>query len=110
MADAILMSLHSNLVLFKYHCPLRNLFLLLLYIPIWFYSNSVPVRTIQDWESFTFQSGSIQMKMAWQGIKDFFAFTFQSGSIQIEVGKTYIECDCSFTFQSGSIQIHLQDP
>ena len=56
-----LMTLHSNLVLFKWPWMVRKYRVSRLYIPIWFYSN--PCSSIKTAFNvfFTFQSGSIQI-------------------------------------------------
>ena len=53
--------LHSNLVLFKYACRFKAVYVFNLYIPIWFYSNAFSVAVMQHISHFTFQSGSIQI-------------------------------------------------
>ena len=86
---------------------------LLLYIPIWFYSNGVSNSDSLTKANFTFQSGSIQIKRAlsirtanrlyipiWLYSNDEpihnptapTGFTFQSGSIQIISAKCDEEC------------------
>ena len=75
--------LHSNLVLFKF-CPGADFIIQVsLYIPIWFYSNEASTIFIFLKSSFTFQSGSIQMTIAFNLLDGILNFTFQSGSIQI---------------------------
>ena len=54
-------TLHSNLVLFKSYKTILRQLISKLYIPIWFYSNSVGRHRARDAKNFTFQSGSIQM-------------------------------------------------
>ena len=81
---------------------------LLLYIPIWFYSNEYVSKRHGYSCYFTFQSGSIQIapKNSLLGFPN--VFTFQSGSIQIAVGAGKLIALWDFTFQSGSIQIKYQ--
>ena len=77
-----------------------------LYIPIWFYSNTLNSFVSLASLNFTFQSGSIQIDfrcVLWHSWRN---FTFQSGSIQmILIIFIYSEVNI-FTFQSGSIQIY----
>ena len=54
-------SLHSNLVLFKCNGSTEPSQIVILYIPIWFYSNEMGIDVLEMGASFTFQSGSIQM-------------------------------------------------
>ena len=75
--------LHSNLVLFKWNGGRINRYVCNLYIPIWFYSNDVDGKSYYLTQSFTFQSGSIQMDVGGYTVEGFNHFTFQSGSIQI---------------------------
>ena len=97
-----------------------------LYIPIWFYSNVLHKRALQDFEKlyipiwfysnfyirftavwiyhFTFQSGSIQMRRKiWtrQAMLLYIPIWFYSNSFKIFMFKFYT----AFTFQSGSIQM-----
>ena len=63
-------SLHSNLVLFKLCIRVQYLEFRMLYIPIWFYSNT-HIHVIVNYQGyFTFQSGSIQMIFVVGGIGD----------------------------------------
>ena len=55
-----------------------------LYIPIWLYSNFLWYFFICLANSFTFQSGSIQIMAHKRRLPRNFDFTFQSGSIQIK--------------------------
>ena len=75
--------LHSNLVIFKCISKVHIYSFLLLYIPIWFYSNGEKWKKISEANGFTFQSGSIQMTVQSDGGEETITFTFQSGSIQI---------------------------
>ena len=54
-----------------------------LYIPIWFYSNKITYKLDVRMNTFTFQSGSIQMKTNYYRTFAIYSFTFQSGSIQM---------------------------
>ena len=56
---------------------------MLLYIPIWFYSNLKKHLINSDYIAFTFQSGSIQINVNFRTALNTYFFTFQSGSIQI---------------------------
>ena len=85
-------TLHSNLVIFKYHRPTDNLLTLLLYIPIWLYSNSFlfySQRYIRD----TLHSNLVIFKF--RRIKNgrwkIYSFTFQSGYIQMDTDVDTIE-------------------
>ena len=79
------LALHSNLVLFKWVNAFYIIQFKYLYIPIWFYSNGDQALLCMMRESFTFQSGSIQIEMnANTEKKSNIFFTFQSGSIQME--------------------------
>ena len=80
---------------------------MLLYIPIWFYSNTSTAGTAIGAVVFTFQSGSIQMPLTTAFVLQCLFFTFQSGSIQIIKVLSMYWCSGSFTFQSGSIQMLL---
>ena len=80
-------ALHSNLVLFKLSFALSALASLILYIPIWFYSNIPAVLLIVRVKLFTFQSGSIQMLAFSHSSTMYPTFTFQSGSIQMHLCK-----------------------
>ena len=82
-----------------------QIFLKNLYIPIWFYSNEVKGLDVIDVDTFTFQSGSIQIFLASKNDESFSRFTFQSGSIQIIGDNLGNDMSSTFTFQSGSIQI-----
>ena len=55
--------------------------------------------------SFTFQSGSIQIDANNKQYGWYAVFTFQSGSIQIIPTYSSVRASVHFTFQSGSIQI-----
>ena len=74
-------TLHSNLVLFKFYITCCICSLSCLYIPIWFYSNAFASFCGSIHFFFTFQSGSIQIRM--HPLLRPAYFTFQSGSIQI---------------------------
>ena len=78
---------------------------LILYIPIWLYSNVGAVHSYLQDIAFTFQSGYIQILQNRQigRLKDF--FTFQSGYIQMLSGRIRINLEYDFTFQSGYIQM-----
>ena len=99
------MSLHSNLVLFKWWWEETFIRCQKLYIPIWFYSNGKPCINVQFVKIFTFQSGSIQIFLNTSIAFAITPFTFQSGSIQIILSYLLSRCCSIFTFQSGSIQI-----
>ena len=99
---------HSVYILIHCH-PLCNLLLLLLYIPFWLYSNDCNDAEINRANTFTFQSGYIQIP-SWQ--YSFWRsanFTFQSGYIQMRIHESEANVVGYFTFQSGYIQI-LQQP
>ena len=123
-----ILTLHSNLVLFKCMMPFCFDIKESLYIPIWFYSNLIQVQILAmaisalhsnlvlfklrhrtekstQLTSFTFQSGSIQMIMRENRLQLLLLFTFQSGSIQILTTYNIPTDQLNFTFQSGSIQI-----
>ena len=78
-----------------------------LYIPIWFYSNFAMFIYPFLFIRFTFQSGSIQIIAAACAVCKFVIFTFQSGSIQIFLHLPLLYSIFTFTFQSGSIQMEL---
>ena len=78
------MYLHSNLVIFK--CVKLGkyvVFTILLYIPIWLYSNAQAANAMSALNSFTFQSGYIQIICSSSIMISKSDFTFQSGYIQI---------------------------
>ena len=77
----------------------------MLYIPIWFYSNTGVNISSMICDNFTFQSGSIQMIMRENRLQLLLLFTFQSGYIQILTTYNIPTDQLNFTFQSGSIQI-----
>ena len=56
-------------------------------------------------QSFTFQSGDIQINLNAREINKRLQFTFQSGDIQIGAGKFKLVAKNLFTFQSGDIQM-----
>ena len=75
--------LHSNLVLFKSSFTFISSGVIILYIPIWFYSNFLASKNDESFSRFTFQSGSIQIRQSSVAVFFVCNFTFQSGSIQI---------------------------
>ena len=99
------LTLHSTMVLFKSGSPHIPSALLLLYIPLWFYSNlrlvSQFIQTKCLYIPLWFYSNHQRLITATE-IQD---FTFHYGSIQI--GTDYIKglSYCIFTFHYGSIQI-----
>ena len=121
------LSLHSNLVIFKFSrlCHIESR--CDLYIPIWLYSNRLLATLFIASSSFTFQSGYIQIlfPIYWHYLLYFLyipiwlysnnatidnktnvtPFTFQSGYIQIIAGYGVVNYMQNFTFQSGYIQI-----
>ena len=126
-----IVTLHSNLVIFKWKpwqvhsSDLMNftfqsgyiqIFISLnfqihitaLYIPIWLYSNKAKGQEENLMQMFfTFQSGYIQIIVKAATVPAKATFTFQSGYIQMcmvyKVKPTYAH----FTFQSGYIQIRV---
>ena len=111
-------TLHSNLVLFKFHFPSRVRLPLLfftfqsgsiqicrivitfkissLYIPIWFYSNyKLLYKSISAWK--TLHSNLVLFKLlpALSLAISICTFTFQSGSIQIQRGKNSERVSCT---------------
>ena len=121
-------SLHSNLVLFKCRYRRQIYSIIILYIPIWFYSNLNLSCNKKAPLIFTFQSGSIQIRYSFSTSFASFSlyipiwfysncmrstarykvinFTFQSGSIQMQKPTEHFILSLFFTFQSGSIQIY----
>ena len=57
---------------------------MILYIPIWFYSNKDFAHFMYTFLNFTFQSGSILINAPADARPLWFFFTFQSGSILID--------------------------
>ena len=121
-----LFPLHSNLVLFKLSFALSALASLILYIPIWFYSNIPAVLLIVRVKLFTFQSGSIQMLFCVNCLLFWYLYIpiwfysniifkiFKSNTYNLYIPIWFYSNmyaisitikKCIFTFQSGSIQI-----
>ena len=119
-------ALHSNLVLFKLSFALSALASLILYIPIWFYSNIPAVLLIVRVKLFTFQSGSIQMLFCVNCLLFWYLYIpiwfysniifkiFKSNTYNLYIPIWFYSNmyaisitikKCIFTFQSGSIQI-----
>ena len=76
-----------------------------IYIPIWFYSNGERGTMRAVLAVFTFQYGSIQIKLPLLILMSLNLFTFQYGSIQIPASILHPQSAPTFTFQYGSIQI-----
>ena len=124
-------ALHSNLVLFKFNKLHISVSDIILYIPIWFYSNITDATNIViEHYAFTFQSGSIQICMT--PMEHMFVPSLHSNLVLFKFNSSdcYTYCsDCLyipiwfysnymtsgviaplviFTFQSGSIQIQSE--
>ena len=101
-----MLSLHSNLVLFKCLIEIQSL---LVHLCFTFQSGSIQMESyneyVENFLNFTFQSGSIQITVAPFTVLFISIFTFQSGSIQIFLCSKLLNFVPAFTFQSGSIQI-----
>ena len=101
-------ALHSNLVLFKYGRSKKEFYNSYTFT---FQSGSIQIKRVFLTSAisipFTFQSGSIQMLAFSHSSTMYPTFTFQSGSIQINPLAIFILGKRYFTFQSGSIQILL---
>ena len=102
-----LLSLHSNLVIFKSFKPATSIRA----VYFTFQSGYIQIQTFIRHHTFcfffTFQSGYIQMYII--NLSGFVldGFTFQSGYIQINARKRINQGQRNFTFQSGYIQMPL---
>ena len=97
--------LHSNLVIFKSDRHISITIHYILYIPIWLYSNTSSNVQTNTVNTFTFQSGYIQMIRIFHFIECQSSLHSNLVIFKFHCLRTLKKFALSFTFQSGYIQI-----